>query len=54
MDVDTVGIAFDWGYPLRECTVFESYNWVDSNVKKGLFPVVHRPTTTSLLLIKVV
>jgi hypothetical protein len=54
MDVDTVGIVFDWGYALCERTVFESYNWADSNTKKGFFPVVHRPTTTSLLSIKVV
>jgi hypothetical protein len=51
--VDSVGIGCNWGYAPCERTVFEGYNWADSNAKKGFFPVVHRPTTTSLLSIKV-
>jgi hypothetical protein len=52
MDVDHVGIVVGWGYVVHECTVFESYNWADSIGMKGVFPVVHRPTTTALLSIK--
>jgi hypothetical protein len=50
--VDVVRIPVGWGYPGPEYTVFESYNWADSKPTKGVIPVVHRPTTTSLLSIR--
>jgi hypothetical protein len=47
--VELVEIQLFWGCGGWESTIFESYNWADSNVKKGFFPVMHRPTSTSLL-----